>query len=299
MLLWATLMIATAASAAPAPASTPLTPERVFASPALSGATARGVAVSPDGRWVTWLKASAANQFKLDLWAAPIGHTGEPRLLVSGESVEPSGQDLTEAEKGRRERQRIAAVSGVVSYDWDQQSRRLLIPAGGGLYLADADTGAVTPLKTGGPGATDAQISPLGGFASYVRDQNLYVLDLASGAERAVTAEGAGPVSYGVAEFVAQEEMGRFTGYWWAPKETAIAFTRVDESPVEILDRRARLDHRSPALSPGRQAQRPRLALCTASWAASGRRRVGRDQGGSRREQRHLPRPRPLVRRWP
>jgi dipeptidyl-peptidase-4 len=237
-LLWAALMTASAAAAPLAPA--PLTPERVFASPALSGPTARGVAVSPDGRWVTWLKAEAGNQFKLDLWVAPVkGAPGEARLLVSGEAVEPAGQGLSEEEKSRRERQRIAAVSGVVSYDWDQQSRRLLIPAGGGLYLADAESGAVTRLSTGGPGATDAQISPLGHFASYVRGQNLYVMGLGqdAGGERAVTTEGKGAVSYGVAEFVAQEEMGRYTGYWWAPNDDAIAFTRVDESAVEIVER--------------------------------------------------------------
>ena len=81
ILLWATLMTATLAHA-----SQPLTPERVFASPALSGPTARGVAVSPDGRWVTWLKAAADNQYKLDLWLAPITG-GEAHLLVAGKSV--------------------------------------------------------------------------------------------------------------------------------------------------------------------------------------------------------------------
>jgi len=235
-LIWAALMTLAATAAA----STPLTPERVFASPALSGPAARGVAVSPDGRWVTWLKAEPNNQFKLDLWAAPVAG-GEGRLLVSGEAVEPAGQALTEEEKGRRERQRIAALSGVTSYDWDEQSRRLLIPAGGELYLVDAESGTVTKLVTGGPGAGDAQVSPLGRFVSYVRDQNLYVLGLdpglGGGGERPVTTEGKGPVSFGVAEFVAQEEMGRYTGAWWAPGDAAIAFTRVDESPVEIVDR--------------------------------------------------------------
>ena len=86
-LIWAALMTLAATAAA----STPLTPERVFASPALSGPAARGVAVSPDGRWVTWLKAEPNNQFKLDLWAAPVAG-GEGRLLVSGEAVEPAGQ---------------------------------------------------------------------------------------------------------------------------------------------------------------------------------------------------------------
>jgi dipeptidyl-peptidase-4 len=230
-LTWAILMTATIAHA-----SQPLTPERVFASPALSGPTARGVAVSPDGRWVTWLKGAPGNQYRLDLWIAPRSG-GEARRLVAGESVEPEGAALSEEEVSRRERQRVAALSGVVAYDWDEQSRRLLIPAGGELYLADAQSGAVTRLATGGSGALDAQVSPLGRWVSYVRRQNLYILDLLAGGERAITTEGKGPVSFGVAEFVAQEEMGRYTGAWWSPGDEAIAYARVDESPVQIVDR--------------------------------------------------------------
>ena len=216
--------------------SSPLTPERVFGSPALSGPVTQGVKVSPDGRFVTFLAPEPANQFKLDLWIAPVAG-GEARLLVSGEAVEPSGQSLNEAEKNRRERMRLAAVSGVVNYHWDQQGQRLLIPAGGELYSADPQTGEVSKLNTGGSGATDARISPKGRYASYVRDQNLYVIEFEDGRERALTSEGRETVSFGVAEFVAQEEMGRYTGYWWAPGDEAIAYTRTDESPVEIVPR--------------------------------------------------------------
>ncbi len=229
--LWAALMTVT-----PAQASPRLTPERVFSSPSLAGPAARGVAISPDGRWVTWLRSEASNQYKLDLWIAPTAG-GEARLLVPGEAVEPEGASLSEEERSRRERQRVAALSGVVSYDWDEQSTRMLIPAGGALYLADAASGAVTPLATGGPGALDAQVSPLGRWVSYVRDQNLYVLSLVTRTERAITTEGKGPVSFGVAEFVAQEEMGRYTGAWWSPGDTAIAYARVDESPIEVVER--------------------------------------------------------------
>jgi dipeptidyl-peptidase-4 len=229
-------LLLAAAFASSAPASEPLTPERVFASPALSGPVARGVEVSPDGRIVTWLKPEPANQYKLDLWAAPAAG-GQARLLVSGETVEPAGLALSEAEKGRRERQRLAALSGVVTYRWDEQGKRLLITAGGALYSVDAQTGETSKLDTGGPGAIDAKVSPLGRYASFVRDQNLYAIDFAHGPPRAITTQGAGPVSYGVAEFIAQEEMDRFTGYWWAPNDAAIAYARVDESPVEVAQR--------------------------------------------------------------
>src|ERR1700744_2738796 len=107
-----------AAQAQPGPQPGALTPERVFSSPGLSGPAARGVEVSPDGRTVTYLKAEPDNQNKFDLWAAPVAG-GKARLLVSGQTVEPAGQQLTEVEKNRRERQRVAALTGVVDYTWD------------------------------------------------------------------------------------------------------------------------------------------------------------------------------------
>ena len=70
-----------------------------------------------------------------------------------------------------------------------------------------------------------------------MRDQNLYTYDLAQGAEKAVTSDGGGPIKNGMAEFVAQEEMDRSTGYWWAPDDRHIAFARVDESPVKVTQR--------------------------------------------------------------
>ncbi|HEX4504813.1 MAG TPA: DPP IV N-terminal domain-containing protein, partial [Alphaproteobacteria bacterium] len=169
------LCVAAALVALPAYAAPEaLTPERVFSSPSLNGPAARGVEVSPDGKWVTYLKPEPTDQYKLDLWAAPVAG-GEARLLVSGEKVEPPGQQLTEAEKNRRERQRLASVSGVIEYRWDEEGKRVLIPAGGLLYTADATTGQVERLHTG-PGISDAKVSPKGHYASYVRDQNLYVV---------------------------------------------------------------------------------------------------------------------------
>jgi dipeptidyl-peptidase-4 len=213
-----------------------LTPERVFASPSLVGPTARGVQVSPDGKLVTYLRPEAANQNKLDLWAAPTAG-GDSRLLVSGAAVEPNAQALSEAEKGRRERQRLASVSGVIDYAWDDQGSRLVIPAGGDLYLVESASGAVRKLALPGSDITDARFSPKGRFVSYVRDQNLYAFDLAANREHAITTDGKGPVSFGVAEFVAQEEMDRYTGYWWSPAEDAIAYARVDESGVDLVPR--------------------------------------------------------------
>jgi len=210
--------------------------ERVFAAPALNGPAPHGVQISPDGTLVTYLKPEANDQTTYDLWAQPIGG-GAPRRLIDGSVVEPKTAVLTEAEKSRRERERVGGQHGVVDYDWDQKGQAILIPAGGALYLADPKTGAARKLTAAGDGAFDARISPGGGFVTYVRDQNLHAIDLKTGADRALTTEGAGTLSFGTAEFVAQEEMDRYTGYWVAPGDRLVAFTRVDESTVDVVPR--------------------------------------------------------------
>jgi dipeptidyl-peptidase-4 len=212
-----------------------LTPERVYADPDLTGPLARGVKLSPDGELVTYLKARPEDQTALDLWAVPV-KGGEPYRLIDAAALAPDAKALSEAEKARRERQRISQ-HGVVEYDWDQEGRFILAPIQGDLWLAECATGKVRRLTNTPGDEIDGKVSPRGNQVSYVRDQNLYVMDLKTGAERALTADGKGTLSWAVAEFVAQEEMGRFTGYWWSPDETKIALTRVDESRVDIVPR--------------------------------------------------------------
>jgi dipeptidyl-peptidase-4 len=84
---------------------------------------------------------------------------------------------------------------------------------------------------------TDPKFSPRGRYVSFIRDQDIYAVEIATGKERRLTTGGGGPISNGVAEFVAQEEMNRDTGYWWSPDEKHLAFARVDESPVAEVER--------------------------------------------------------------
>ncbi len=230
----AALLVSTALPAPPARAEK-LTVERAFADPDINGPTARGVQISPDGRFVTFLRAKPEDQTVQDLWAMPVAG-GEPRRLIDSAALEPNGQELSEAEKARRERQRISA-RGIVEYRWDEEGRQLLAPAGGDLYLASAADGSVKRLTQTPGDETDAKFSRHGRYVGYVRDQNLYVNDLSGGGERALTTDGRGAISFGVAEFVAQEEMDRYTGWWFSPDEARVAYTRVDESGVDVVPR--------------------------------------------------------------
>ena len=213
-----------------------LTLERIFGNPPLSGPTPRLVKLSPDGRWLTSLRNRPDEKERFDLWAVDTG-TGAERMLVDSKKF-ATGAALSEEERMQRERARIADQTGIVAYDWSPDARSLLVPLDGDLFLATLD-GQVRRLTQSQQSELDGTVSPRGGFVSFARDQNLFVLDLATGKERALTKGGGGTVSWGVAEFVAQEEMDRHRGHWWSPDDRRIAVARVDESGVAVVTRAA------------------------------------------------------------
>ena len=104
----------------------PLTIERLFASPSLSGPTPSGVQYSPDGTRVTFLKAREDEANRYDLWQFDVA-TGEQSMLVDSKLLEPEEVELSEEEKALRERKRIAGRKGIVSYDWGTAST-ILVP---------------------------------------------------------------------------------------------------------------------------------------------------------------------------
>jgi dipeptidyl-peptidase 4 len=212
-----------------------LTLERVFASPSLTGPTPRALKLSPDGALLTSLRPRDDDRERFDLWAVDTA-TGAARMLV--DSTKFGGGELSEAEKMQRERARIGGSKGIVAYDWAADGQSLLVPLDGDLYTASLD-GTVRQLTKTAEGELDATMSPKGGFVSFVRDQNLFVVERASGTERRLTRDGGGTLSWGLAEFVAQEEMDRTEGHWWAPDDSRIAVARVDESAVRVVSRAA------------------------------------------------------------
>lgn len=251
-----TLLLIAAMTLAPAALAEKLTLEAITGPTPLSGPTLVKPAISPDGARVTFLRGKEDDRFQLDLWEYDVA-SGQTRLLVDSRVVLPGEEVLSDEEKARRERQRIAAFRGIVEYQWAPDGQRLLFPLGGELYLYDLRPGVADPVRklTSGIGfATDPKVSPKGKYVGFVRERNLWVIDLATGRELQLTTDGSEVIGNGVAEFVADEEMGRHTGYWFAPDDAAVAFTRIDESPVPVRrrpevypDRTEIIDQRYPA----------------------------------------------------
>ena len=216
-----------------------LTIERIFADPDLNGPSPRALKIAPDGQRVTFLRGREDDQNQLDLWEYDIAEGVAKRLVDSAALGEK--RELSEAEKARRERERIAQLKGIVSYRWSPDARKLLFSVDERLWLLDLaaknDAARLRALTPKGYEVNDAKVSPRGGFVSFVSRQNLYVIDLERGLNYQLTKDGGGTVHNGEAEFVAQEEMDRSTGYWWAPDDSAIAFERYDEAKVDEVER--------------------------------------------------------------
>ncbi|WP_317204415.1 alpha/beta fold hydrolase [Janthinobacterium sp.] len=220
-------------------ASTPaaaerLTLERIHADPALAGPGMRNLKVSPDGARVTFLRGRPDNQFQLDLWEFNL-RDKSAHLLLDSKVLVPR-EVISSEEKARRERERTSSLNGILSYSWSPDGKQLLVPLAGNLYLVDVANPQAARLVASGD-VLDPKISPRGRYLSFVRKQNLFVIDLQSGQERQLTSDGAGTIHNAEAEFVAQEEMGQRTGYYWAPDDSAIAYKRYDEAAVPVVRR--------------------------------------------------------------
>ena len=210
--------------------------ERVFDSPALNGAVPRLPKLSRDGRYLAVLRNRPQDLQRYDLWAFD-RETAKWSMLVDSEKL-GTGEAMSEAEKMQRERKGIVSLKGIVTYDWSADGKRILVPLDDKLYLAGTD-GSIRQVKGAGAGETlNPVLSETGKYLSFLRGNRLWAGPVA-GAIKPVTPSEGKLIHWGEAEFVAQEEMARYTGYWWSPNDTRIAVERFDETPVDVLTRAA------------------------------------------------------------
>lgn len=187
---------------------------------------------TPDGKAVLFLR-SQPRQAQLRLYEFDLA-SGKTRELLTPEMVLRGVQEkLTPEEKARRERQRVS-VGGFTRFQLSEDGARILVSLSGKLYVVERGNGTVQKMNTGPGTLLDPRFAPDGKSVAFVRDNDLHVLDLAGQKETPVTKGGSERRTHGLAEFVAQEEMGRFSGYWWSPDSKHLAYEEADADGVEI-----------------------------------------------------------------
>ncbi|MER5196160.1 prolyl oligopeptidase family serine peptidase [Streptomyces sp. NPDC002755] len=191
----------------------------------------RSFTVAPDGSRVVFLRSGSGTDRAGALWVLDPADGSErpaadPRALLGGTS-----EDLSPQERARRERTREGGA-GIVGYATDAAVELASFALSGRLFTAELRAGTATGLAVPGP-VIDPRPSPDGRLVAYVVGGALRVVGAEGEGDRALAEPESDTVSYGLAEFIAAEEMDRTRGFWWAPESDRLLVTRVDDTPVE------------------------------------------------------------------
>ncbi|WP_198357016.1 S9 family peptidase [Streptomyces fildesensis] len=191
----------------------------------------RAFTVSPDGERVAFLRSRSGTDASNLLWILD-PESGQERIAADPAALlAGAGEELSAQERARRERSREGS-SGVVGYAVDQAVELAAFALSGRLFVAELRAGTARELTTAGP-VVDPRPSPDGRRVAYGAGGALRVVDADGGNDRALAEPDGDEVTWGLAEFIAQEEMSRSRGFWWSPDGERLLAARVDETPVQ------------------------------------------------------------------
>ncbi|WP_405772853.1 prolyl oligopeptidase family serine peptidase [Streptomyces sp. NBC_01538] len=204
----------------------------------------RAFTVAPDGSRVAYLRSSSGTDRANKLWVLDLPDGGErsemgvppaegwgsvvadPFTLLGG-----ADEQLSAEERARRERSREGSA-GIVGYATDWAVELAAFALSGRLFVAELQAGTVREIATLGP-VIDPRPSPDGRLVAYVADGALCLTDLAGEQSLAIAEPESETVTYGLAEFIAAEEMSRSRGFWWSPDSDRLLVARADDAPVD------------------------------------------------------------------
>ena len=212
----------------PATSGKALTVERIYSMPSLSGRLARGLTWTPDGKQLSYFETKGAGkEAKTELWTMNAA-SGERRLLVAADKLE----SILPADSSKPTQATGLGRRAPAQYQWAPDGAAILFQGPTALAWLDLKSQVARTLVSGKAALADPKISPDGKFVSFVRNHNLWLVNLADGKERAITQGGTEEIRKGELDWVYPEELEIKTAYWWSPDSSAIAYLEMDERRV-------------------------------------------------------------------
>lgn len=208
----------------------------------------RGFTIAPDGSRVVFIRSAGGRDPRGSLWVAEASDGGlQERCVVDVTALQHRDGDVPAAERARRERMR-ETTSGITAFSTDREVTRAAFAIDGALMVADLRTGEVTELPASGGaeraerphpettgGVVDPRMSPDGRWVAFVSDRSLHVVATDGRDEpRCLAQAGHEHEAWGLADFVAAEELDRVRGLWWLADSSAVLAENMDESDVEV-----------------------------------------------------------------
>ncbi len=160
--------------------------------------------------------------------------SGQPQLLIDGRDLVPVGGN---------------GPIAIDSYVFSADSSKLLVATDvqriwrrsreATYYVWDLEARTLTPVSSRPGHQRYAKFAPDGGSVAFVRDNDIYVTDLSTGLERALTFDGSDDIINGTTDWVYEEELSLVDGFRWSPDGRRIAYWRFNQSnipPFYLLD---------------------------------------------------------------
>src|SRR5882672_10823304 len=158
-----------------------LTMERIYSMPSLSGRLTRGLAWNPDGKQLSYFETKGSGkEAKTELWVMDATN-GERRLLVAADKLE----SILPADSSKPTQATGLGRRAPAQYQWAPDGAAILFQGPTALAWLDLKSQAARTLVSGKAAIADPKISPDGKFVSFVRDHNVWLVNLADGTERA------------------------------------------------------------------------------------------------------------------
>ena len=196
----------------------------------------RAFTVADDGHRILFLRSRGGADATTCLWSLDLT-PGAETCVVDPRDLLDDAESLPDEERVRRERLR-EVNAGITEYSLDRDGRIAVFALSGTPYVVDISApGTARALPAPGP-VIDPRVDPTGQRAAYVCNRGLYVIDIGrdvdidGGEPQLLCAPDSDDVSWGLADFIAAEELDRVRGYWWLADGSGLLVERSDDSPV-------------------------------------------------------------------
>lgn len=191
----------------------------------------RTFAITADSKFVTFLRSSHGRDAVNSLWVFDREANIERLVADPHQLLSSHNENIPDAEKARRERLR-EQTAGITAYSTDESGYLIAFALSGQLFVTNLSDNTTTELKVSGPIITPC-VDPTGARIAWSTSANVHICDIDGTNERVITSNNADHVTWGLADFIASEELGRYAGFWWSPDGQELLIERVDDSAVD------------------------------------------------------------------
>jgi len=202
----------------------PLTLKEIFASNELDTTPIRNIQWRPDSKAFTFTKRNTDNSF-LDIYKYDVS-SGKSTILIKGIELLYNSERIKMSSYSWTADGKYLLIEGPVKSIWRHSTQSPY-------YLFNLETKQITALSNNNPHLRNVKLSPDGKYVGFVRDHNIYIVDLSNGKEKAITKNGTNNILNGEFDWVYEEEFGLADAWRWSPDSKKIAYWKFDQTRVK------------------------------------------------------------------